>query len=355
MLKRSLIWLVILAGLTLPVQAAGTLPGFSLTPQFDQNGKPAPGCLLYTIQAGTTSTPQNAYQDSGLSILMPNPISCDASARLPQFFLADGLIKVRLTTSTGTQIFVQDNLLVIGPSSGGGGGGGSVDPTTVLQTGAVQAYYGTGTRSGYVRLNGRTIGSATSGATERANSDAQQLFEYLWNTDSTLTVSGGRGVSANADWLANKTLTLPDARGRVLAALDDMGNIAAGRLTSTYFGTSATVLGAANGGESVTMAIGNLIQHDHTVFMHDPGHKHQSIGSNSGVGWSVAGSTNTGVITNNNNTPNRDTTTEATGITLWSDGDNSGTQNKVGKTGSLTPTPLRTVQPTMLVTFYVKL
>lgn len=91
------------------------------------------------------------------------------------------------------------------------------------------------------------------------------------------------------------------------------------------------------------------------MFLHDPGHKHQSIGSNSGSGWSVAGATNNGVVTNNNGTPARDTTSDATNITLWSDGDNAGTQNKVGKTGSATPTPMRTVQPTMLVTIYIKL
>lgn len=341
MLKRSLIWLVILAGLTLPVQAAGTLPGFSLTPQFDQNGKPAPGCLLYTIQAGTTSTPQNSYQDSNLSILMPNPISCDASSRLPQFFLADGLIKVRLTTSTGTQIFVQDNLLVIGPSSGGGGGGGSVDPTTILQTGAVQAYYGTGTRSGYVRLNGRTIGSATSGATERANSDAQQLFEYLWNTDSTLTVSGGRGVSANADWLANKTLTLPDARNRVFAGLGDMGNSDAGLFAGLTFSSgNSTTLGSILAG-TVTLATENL----------PPYTPSGSVGVNNALTQQMAGTTSgLGVTTNG-----------VPGYSFWKDGPNNvslGGSISATFTGTAqggTSTPVKVAQPTILMTIYIKL
>ena len=341
MLKRSLIWLVILAGLTLPVQAAGTLPGFSLTPQFDQNGKPAPGCLLYTIQAGTTSTPQNSYQDSNLSILMPNPISCDASSRLPQFFLADGLIKVRLTTSTGTQIFVQDNLLVIGPSSGGGGGGGSVDPTTILQTGAVQAYYGTGTRSGYVRLNGRTIGSATSGATERANSDAQQLFEYLWNTDSTLTVSGGRGVSANADWLANKTLTLPDARNRVFAGLGDMGNSDAGLFTGLSFSKgNGVTLGSILAG-TVTLATENL----------PPYTPSGSVGVNNALTQQMAGTTSgLGVTTNG-----------VPGYSFWKDGPNNvslGGSISATFTGTAqggTSTPVKVAQPTILMTIYIKL
>ncbi|MCK1465713.1 hypothetical protein IVB34_47370 [Bradyrhizobium sp. 2] len=107
-------------------------------------------------------------------------------------FLADGTIKVRLTDRNGVTQVVADNIQVVGPS-GGGGGGGTVDPTTILATGDVKVAYGTGILSGFVRANGRTIGSATSGATERANSDVQALFVYLWAADANLSVSGGRG------------------------------------------------------------------------------------------------------------------------------------------------------------------
>ena len=236
--------------------ASGTIP-LSMTTQFDNSGKLLSGGLLYFIQAGTVATPQSAYQDSDLSIAYPNPITLDASARVPQLFLADGTIKIRLTDKDGNTLLSTDNILVVGPSSGSGGGG-SVDATTVFTTGDVKASYRTGALSGWVRMNGRTIGSATSGATERANLDTEALFLYLWGADSNLTVSGGRGVSAAADWAANKTITLPDARGRALAALDDMGTTAAGRLTSTYLGTGATTLGAAGGSQSSTIAQTNL-------------------------------------------------------------------------------------------------
>src|SRR5947208_1688739 len=83
-----------------------------------------------------------------------------------------------------------------------GGGGGTVDPTTIFQTGQIIPMYGTGVLTGFVRANGRTIGSATSGATERANADAQSLFQNLWGADANLAVSGGRGASAAADWAA---------------------------------------------------------------------------------------------------------------------------------------------------------
>jgi hypothetical protein len=176
----------------------------------------------------------------------------------PQFFLADGSIKIRLTDSHGNEKLVADGVLVTGASSGGGGGS-AVDATTVLTTGDIKARYGTGILAGFVRANGRTIGSATSGATERANADCQALFEYLWGADITnLSVSGGRGASANADWLATKTITLPDLRGRPIAGLDDMGNSSANRLTASYFGANGTVLGNSGGSESQTLLTGNL-------------------------------------------------------------------------------------------------
>lgn len=246
-----------------PAAAVGTIPGISLSQQLDSTGKPLGGGLLYLIQAGTTSTPQNCYQDTGLTIPYPNPVVLDAYGRAPQLFCADGQIKVRLTDKNGVQVFVQDNLLIVGASSGGGGGG-SVDPTTVLATGDIKYTYGASILPGWVRLNGRTIGSSTSGATERANADTQALFLYLWGEDSSLAVSGGRGASAAADWAANKTIALPDFRGRVIGGLDDMGNAPAGRLTSTYWGSSGAcsgvtpAFGVACGGESQTLTPAQL-------------------------------------------------------------------------------------------------
>lgn len=241
---------------------AGTI-SFSLSQQFDKYGEPLAGGKLYFFQAGTTN-PQNAYKDSNLTLPWPNPIELDEAGRIPQFFLDDGSIKIRLADADGVTQIAADGVLVIGPSSGGGGGT-PVDATTVLQTGDLKVRYGTGSHTGWVRANGRTIGSATSGSTERANADCQALFEYLWGADANLAVSGGRGISANADWTANKTIALPDCRGRVVAGLDDMGNSAAGRLSSTYFGASPTTLGASGGAESKALAETNLPAHKHGV------------------------------------------------------------------------------------------
>ena len=235
---------------------AGTI-SLSLSQQFDELGEPLSDGRLYFYRAGTVATPQNAYYDADLTLPFPNPYTLDSAGRIPQFFLADGSIKVVLIDRSGVTQINADNILVIGPS-GGGGGGGSVDPTTVWQTGDVKKRYATGAHSGWVRMNGRTIGSATSGATERANTDCQALFLHLYAEDANLSVSGGRGASAAADWSANKTITLPDGKGRLIAGLDDMGATAAGRLTSTYFGATATTLGATGGSESHTLTAGQI-------------------------------------------------------------------------------------------------
>jgi microcystin-dependent protein len=262
LLKRTAFAVIGLLALVGQALGAGSI-SLSGSQQLDNQARPLAGGLLYFFQSGTT-TPQSAFQDTALTLPFSNPIVLGADGRVPFFYLADGNIKIRLSDSTGVTVVAADSILVIGPSAGGGGGG-SVDPTTVYQTGDLKVRYGTGTHTGWVRSNGRTIGSAASGATERANADAQTLFEYLWTTDANLTVSSGRGATANADWIANKTITLPDYRGRLLAGMDDMGNAAASRITSGGSGIVGTTLGAAGGAQTVTLAEANLPAHAHSL------------------------------------------------------------------------------------------
>lgn len=250
MLKRLTVAVAALFVLASSAFAAGTIPGFSLAQQQDSNGTPLAGCKLYTIQAGTTSTPQTAYQDSGLTIPLPYPVLCDAYGRLPQIFLADGSIKLRLTKSNGTQVFSADGILVVGASSGGGGGS-PVDATTIFQTGDVMWLDVDGVRTGWVRDNGRTIGSATSGATERANADTLALYTFLWDTysDAICPVSTGRGANAAADYAANKSIGTPNKQGLHTGGLDGMGNAASSvwasiPVVSGTVTTSGSIIGA---------------------------------------------------------------------------------------------------------------
>ncbi|PSO29822.1 hypothetical protein [Bradyrhizobium sp. MOS002] len=315
-----------------------------MTQQLDELAKPLVGGKLYLIQAGTTATPQNCYQDTGLTLPWPNPVTLDAAGRVPQLFCADGNIKIRLTDKNGAQKLVQDNLLIVGPS-GGGGGGGTVDPTTIFQTGAFMQFYGTGSLTGWVRCNGKTIGSASSGASERANADVQALFQYLWGADANLAVSGGRGASAAADWAANKLLTLPDCRGRVLASLDDMGNTAAGRLTATYFGATAINLGAAGGDEKHILTVNELAGHRHSVTMSDPGHTHQYqyYGTAARQDGTQAATVQSQLVTGT-------TGASFTGIVIHSIDNVANATDPVGLS-----LPHAVVQPTILATTFIKL
>jgi hypothetical protein len=238
-----------------PALAQGTIP-LAMAQQLDANSQVLSGCLLNFFVAGTVATPQNAFADFGLTQPLPNPVRCDQTGRVPMFWLANGLIHIRLTDATGV-VIIDTTMQVLGPSSGGGGGGGTVDPTTILATGDEKIRYGTGPLTGFVRENGLTIGSAVSGATERANADTQNLFVYLYGTDPNLVVSGGRTGNALNDFNANKTIALPDMRGRINAFLDDMGNTTAGRLAAPFF-TTPTTLGSAGGSQSQTLTLGQL-------------------------------------------------------------------------------------------------
>jgi hypothetical protein len=242
--------------LSLPAFAAGTIFGLPLSQQFTENGEPMSGGKLYLYTAGT-STPVDAFESFGLTAgtELPHPIELDASGRIPEFWVADGSYRVRLTDVAGNEIFDINSTTAIGASSGSGGGGsGDVSEESIFQTGDIMWQPVDGTRSGFVRANARTIGSSSSGATERANADAETLFLFLWNnfSNTLCPVSTGRGGSAAADWAANKTIATLDMRGRLPYGMDTMGNSAASVVAG------ATSAGGAFGQEEKAITQANL-------------------------------------------------------------------------------------------------
>lgn len=89
-----------------------------------------------------------------------------------------------------------------------------------------------GPPAGYIGLRGRSIGSALSGATERANADMAALYAKFWSLpDGVIPIqtSAGaattRGVSASADFAANKRLVTPDTRGEFIRGWDDLRGV----------------------------------------------------------------------------------------------------------------------------------
>ncbi len=320
---------------------AGVLPGLALSQQIDQNGQPLAGALLYILQVGTVATPQNSYQDFGLTILNPNPLQADQTGRIPMFYLADGQVHVRLTDANGVVILDQATMQVVGPSSGGGAqSGGSIDPTTIASTGDTKFRATSETLTGWVKLNGLSIGSPTSGASQRANNDTQNLFSYLWGnfTNAHCPVNGGRGSSALADFQANKTIQLPDWRSSTPVGLDDMGNTAAGILQASNVtsggGDGPTTPGAYGGEANHLLLTQEIPSHVHGV--NDPGHTHNTVSGNDlwvQGGATVGGSGSGGI--------HLDTiASAATGISIQATGGGSVHNN---------------ISPFVLGTFYMKL
>lgn len=115
-------------------------------------------------------------------------------------------------------------------------------------------------RTGFLLVRGQTIGNAASGADD-ASADYDDLFAFLWDNlaDAEAAVSSGRGASAAADFAANKTITIPDGRGRGLLGADNMGGSSANVVTDTEADTKGDVSGA----EDATLATANMVAHTH--------------------------------------------------------------------------------------------
>jgi microcystin-dependent protein len=232
--------------------------------ELDSVGKPAAGAKAYFSDAGTLS-PRTIYQDNDLSIPHANPVLADASGRFPAVFMPAGKARVRVVTSGDVPLYDDDGIDGTAPVTSEVGAG-STSSLLLLETGDMMFRLQSGTRAGYVRANARTIGNAASGATERANADTAALFEYLWNNlDNTLApVSGGRGGTAAGDYAANKTIGLPDMRGRGFHGVDDMGNADANRLTNGLFAYgSRGQPGAVGGAATHTLDANQMPSHGH--------------------------------------------------------------------------------------------
>lgn len=153
-------------------------------------------------------------------------------------------------------------------------------------------------KSGWVIAQG-SIGSAASGATNRANADTVNLYTALWNNviDTWAPVSGGRGLTAAADFAANKPLTVPDGRDVVLAGVGNMGGVDAALLTNAISGLDGTVLGRRGGDQR--MQTHTHVQDAHHHFVPTGGSAGSGIRGDA-QGSSFGANTNDTTATNQN-------------------------------------------------------
>jgi hypothetical protein len=317
---------------------------------FDNNGTRAPAAVAYFYQPDTT-TPLTVYQDADESTTHAHPVVADGNGRWPQVFIPYGSYREVIKTSGGTTLSTGDDIPNPEPTNPTD----TVDATQLLTTGEVFFKFADATRTGAVRANGRTMGNAASGATERANADTVALFTELYNalTDTYAPVSGGRGAGAAADYAANKTITLPDLRGRAPWGLDTMGNVAGSRFNAAVpFATGSAIIAGSNAGlnhhsittaesaahthTGVTTSDGNHTHtltgataasngaHTHTVNITDPGHVHgSSVAQVTGGAFQISGGANTTVA---------NTASATTGITAATVSDGAHVHTLTGTT-----------------------
>lgn len=240
-----------------------------------------------SVAGKSLGTPGQQTDDDALYIQIEMPLDqvCDVLFIKPALFL--GNIDPELEFDSYDQI-------------------DSVNQT--FRTGDVKIGYFASTPPGWVYMNDGNIGNVGSGATTRANQDTFQLYKTIWDSvvDGWAPVSGGRGASAIADFIAGKTLTLPRVLGRALAG------------DGTGAGLTGRDLGEWLGAQSYSLVTANL-----------PDHTHNATPANfvdTGVG---------GVFT--------------------SGGDGGSTGLTGGITGFTSVTPVSLMQPTTFMQVYLKL
>lgn len=217
---------------------------------FDAQGNLIEDALLYVYDTGTTSK-RNVFATSALdpTKALPNPIQISGGT-LPVMFTGAGDYDLFFYDKTNALIrtvigLPGDVVAASGATSSG------------LATGDYVASHQTGNRSGFVRANGGSIGSSASNGSERANDDCHALFVFLWTQDQSadqLTVSGGRSpAGAEADWQANKTISLPDLQNRVPLGVGDQGHAGSQASITGALAPAGTVLGALGGEAAHTL------------------------------------------------------------------------------------------------------
>lgn len=234
-----------------------------------------------------TGAPKTVYTDIGLSAPHPPKVIVDNDGSFPAIYIPYGDYRMVCREENNATWFD----VGVGHQAPTMSGGGS---TYIVPTGYIDVTLA-GERTDWVRLNGRTIGSASSGATERQNSDCEALFTHLWNLNlPSAIVSPSRGSSAASDWASNKQISLPDLRGAVLLGSDTMGAPAANRLTGVpvVYGTISAV-GSLIGESRHVMTEQEMFPHQHGGATGSGGaHPHTYTAPNSFV-QAPAGSSNT--------------------------------------------------------------
>ena len=188
----------------------------------------------------TSQTEDDAFY---LLVMMPLNQVCNINFTKPSIYLTTGMVP-----AYDFQTYDQVNSIICSPRT--------ADLRPSFNQLGVTSFggmiYGA---FGWVYANDGTIGSRSSGATSRANADTWPLYATLWNrvSNTYAPVTGGRGTSAYADFIANKPIALTKILSRALISVGPGA------------GLTGWVLGQTGGAESASTALtaDNLAPHNH--------------------------------------------------------------------------------------------
>ena len=200
----------------------------------------------------------------------------------------------------------------------------------VMPAGVIMSYAGSSAPTGWLFAYGQTLNAVT-------NPQYQPLFNAIGNT------YGGTN---------NTNFVVPDLRGRVAAGKDNMGGVAANRLTSGVSGITGTTLGAAGGDQ-------NMMQHSHSIH-----HDHPAVNTGSGTNTTalavvdLSNAPGNGANSWTSHTPGRNNTLAggtSTQVPGLSHIHSVNIPNFTGTSGNAgTGTTQGNVQPTIVLNFIIK-
>lgn len=348
----------------------------------DKNGKPLTSgkVYFYTGAVGST-TPKTTYSDINLTTPNSNPVVLDAGGRA-------------LIWGTGTyrqQVKDRNNNLiwdVLTSAAGSGGGGGSTATGDGDLVGTIKPWAGPIAPNQYMFTYGQELSRVTYAALFTAITSTQSVFctsgsavlngvgdtTSFWigmkvevpcvasgvstvasKTSSSVTLAANANVSENVSatffmWgngNGSTTFNLPDFRGLIPMGNNIMGGIASANISDTYFGSqSASSSGGQGGGQTVTLASGNIPQ----ISLSVSGDVSGSLSGNVPVASSAGSWGNIGTVNNTGSSGNYPQSNTAIG----NQNSISASGTMTGTAGNATPTPFGIIPPSKTVNYIIK-
>lgn len=323
-----------------------------------------------------TSTRKTTWQDAGRTTPNTNPVSLDAGgyAKIYGFGSYRQVVKDKDANLVWDQVTNSYAIPNAGSSTGDGLNVGSILPwsgltapnqyvfafgqelsratfaelfATLTLSQSANCTSGSGVLSGVSDTSQVRIGAAIEAAciSGTATVTAKTTSTYTVNVNAIATTTVTVVVFPYGNGDGSATFNVPDLRGRTLAGRDNMGNVAANRLTATYFinsagtGVTAGALGATGGAQSHLLTTAEIPASPLT----GTGTATLTVAGNPMVGlWSGAGSAGfgSGSIGNTARLPN-DYGSVSSAVTV------SGTVTGGG--GAHT-----TIQPTLTINYIIK-